>query len=85
MLRQLSLQTPLQGLLEQGRQQPVGARQPHLTRVDPLEQPVQATRGNKILNHAPPTSRTSLLISHSHQSFKEGLHRPLNTPPVRKP
>ena len=80
---QLGLQAPLQGLLEQRRQKPVGAGQRDLASIDLLEQAVQATGGNQLL-HRPTTraTRSGLLIGHGHQcqSFQEGLHKPLNKP-----
>ena len=60
MVGQLGLQAPLQGLLEQRRQKPVGAGQRDLASIDLLEQAVQATGDNQLLHRptAQPVDRT---------------------------
>ena len=80
MAGQLGPQTPLQGRLEQRRQQPVGPGDGDLTSIDPGEQIVQSTTGLQ-LGHQLVARHPAgvLLIGHRHQchaSLQNGLHRP---------
>ena len=85
-LGQLSGQAPLQGLLDQGRQQTISPGHAHLPGINLLKQAIQSPGFAQLVDHIPPTSRSPVVIissSHQCQSFHKGLHKPLNTLAVR--
>ena len=80
-LGQLSGQAPLQGLLDQGRQQAISPGHAHLPGINLLKQAIQSPSRAQLVDHIPPTSRSPVVIissSHQCQSFHKGLHKPLN-------
>ena len=80
-LGQLSSQAPLQGLLDQGRQQAISPGHVHLPGINLLKQAVQSPGLAQLVDHIPPTSRSPVVVigsNHQCQSFHKGLHKPLN-------